>query len=269
MPSLYAHYTFGQRVRKLLPEEMQVCISMFEDQYNLGLQGPDVLFFYRPLKMNGVRYLGHKIHKKPVACYFRKMIPEAKEAGLYSAETAYLLGFLCHFMLDSRVHPYVNRNILETGIKHVDMEGEFEKYLMYRDWYRPEEYPVWKHVPVTDSIFDTLHRMYPWMPGKKVAASACYFRFCKWILTAQCPMKKKMLVGWMRASGLYEKLKGHFIWDELNEKAIPVSEGFVKLYDDEVKHAASMEEWLWNAINSDKKVKYPARFKQNFDGVIL
>ena len=67
--------------------------------------------------------------------------------------------------------------------------------------------------------------------------------------------------------GLEEKLRGQYIWDDLNEKAIPVSEGFAELYDDEINKAAAMEEQLWRIIRSDKKEKFPVRFKQNFDGI--
>lgn len=267
MPSLYAHYTFGQKVKKLLPEEIQICIDLYKDQYDLGLQGPDVLFFYRPLKMNPVRYLGHKLHKKPAAFYFKKMLAVVEEKGPYSPETAYLLGVLCHFMLDSRVHPYVNRKMEETGLGHIDMEGEFEKYLMYRDWVRPEQYPVWKHVPVSRSIFQTVGNMYPWISRYHAAASVCYFHFCKWIATAQCPVKKNFFMWAIKKMGLEEKLRGQYIWDDLNEKAIPVSEGFAELYDDEINKAAAMEEQLWRIIRSDKKEKFPVRFKQNFDGI--
>lgn len=245
MPSLYAHYTFGQKVRKLLPEEIQLCIQRYEDQFDLGLQGPDHLFFYRPLKGNPVNQMGHRIHKKPAFFYFRKMIPVVRKKGLYSPECAYLLGFLCHFMLDSAVHPYVNAKIKETGIKHVDLEGEFEKYLMYQDWVRPEKYPVWKHVPVSRSIFQTMGVMYPWISSYHAGASVVYFRFCKWLLTAQWGAKKKILTWGMKKTGYDEKLRGHYIWDDLKEEAIPVSEGFVKLYEKEINKTVRMEQWLW------------------------
>ena len=45
-------------------------------------------------------------------------------------EYAYLLGFICHFALDSRCHGYINEMVKETGVSHLEIEEEFEKYLL-------------------------------------------------------------------------------------------------------------------------------------------
>lgn len=268
MPGLYAHYTFGQKVKKMLPEEIQICIDLYKDEFDLGLQGPDVLFFYRAYRMNPTRHMGHKIHKKPMACYMRNMLPLVEEKGLYSPECAYLLGFVCHFMLDSGAHPYVNQKKKETKIGHIELEGEFEKYLMYRDWVRPEQYPIWRHVPVSASVRKTVETMYPWVAGRRARASVLYFHYCKWLLTAQCGLKKKLLIWGIDKSGKEKKLRGHYIWDDLKEEAIPVSEGFVEIYEKEIKKAAAMEQRVWKLIQGEELGKYPARFRKNFDGVI-
>ena len=84
MPCLYAHHTFGEKVRALLPSEMQECISTYEEQFQLGLQGPDFLFFFCPLKKNPISDLGHKIHKKPGAFDVKKVLPAVRRKGLYS-----------------------------------------------------------------------------------------------------------------------------------------------------------------------------------------
>ena len=50
MPAAYAHYVFGDRVLSLLPEHLQVMIGgdpKCRELYNLGVQGPDFLYFYR------------------------------------------------------------------------------------------------------------------------------------------------------------------------------------------------------------------------------
>lgn len=71
----------------------------------------------------------------------------------------------------------------------------------------------------------------------------------------------------MQGLDCYEKMEGHFIWDYMKDEAMEASAGFAKIYDEEISVAASMEEKLWRIICSDKKEKYPARFKLNFDGV--
>ena len=44
---------------------------------------------------------------------------------------AYLLGFGCHYILDSTCHPYVNQVAAEGKISHTLFEKEFDRMLMY------------------------------------------------------------------------------------------------------------------------------------------
>lgn len=44
---------------------------------------------------------------------------------------AYLLGFGCHYILDSTCHPYVNQVAAEGKVSHTLFEKEFDRMLMY------------------------------------------------------------------------------------------------------------------------------------------
>ena len=52
MPSTYAHYRFGQEVLKELPNDIKKIIIENKELYDIGLHGPDLLFYYLPLKNN-------------------------------------------------------------------------------------------------------------------------------------------------------------------------------------------------------------------------
>ena len=49
MPSTYAHQHFGNLVFDKLPEKLQEEIAPYRGLYNIGLQGPDIFFYYKPL----------------------------------------------------------------------------------------------------------------------------------------------------------------------------------------------------------------------------
>ena len=49
MPAAYTHYRFGRDVLALLPEELRSVITAHRALYDIGLHGPDIFFFYRPL----------------------------------------------------------------------------------------------------------------------------------------------------------------------------------------------------------------------------
>ena len=61
MPSTYAHYRFGQDVLRALPEKYRTTLLQEEDLFNIGLHGPDLLFYYKP-------FSHHPLTRKVDAC---------------------------------------------------------------------------------------------------------------------------------------------------------------------------------------------------------
>ena len=49
MPSTYAHRRFGANVLEHLPDEVRVQLEMNRELYDIGLHGPDLLFYYLSL----------------------------------------------------------------------------------------------------------------------------------------------------------------------------------------------------------------------------
>ena len=63
MPSTYAHRRFGADVLARLPEELRDKIEPYRALYDLGLHGPDLLFYYKALQSNHVSRLGGAMHE--------------------------------------------------------------------------------------------------------------------------------------------------------------------------------------------------------------
>ena len=72
MPATYAHYRFGKMVYRVLPKEIQRMIKENKEAYLLGLHGPDLVFYYRPVGKNEVNQLGVRMHKEPAVDFFEK-----------------------------------------------------------------------------------------------------------------------------------------------------------------------------------------------------
>ena len=92
----------------------------------LGNQGPDPLFYLaatpaeRPL-----RRIGSTMHRQNTVGLLRAMHEQLVVSGGDSAIAAYALGFLCHYILDSTVHPlvYAQQNaICSIGIERLSGE---------------------------------------------------------------------------------------------------------------------------------------------------
>ena len=108
MPDTTAHHYFGQQVFKALPADVQALLSAHKSVFDLGLQGPDLLFYYKPFLNNQIRELGVQIHwhsaRGRMAAAAARLRERADDAAL-----CYLLGYACHHALDSAFHGDIAR----------------------------------------------------------------------------------------------------------------------------------------------------------------
>ena len=65
MPSTYAHRRFGADVLQQLPAALQDQIGKNRALFDVGLHGPDLLFYYHAAKSNPVSALGNAMHEQP------------------------------------------------------------------------------------------------------------------------------------------------------------------------------------------------------------
>lgn len=72
MPSTYAHRRFGADVLVQLPRELREKITPYRPLYDMGLHGPDLMFYYRALQSNPVNRLGNAMHEQPGRVFFTR-----------------------------------------------------------------------------------------------------------------------------------------------------------------------------------------------------
>ena len=142
MPAAYAHRRFGEELISYLPPSFQKGLAPYMDTFFLGTEGPDVMFYHQPLKSNPVRKKASTMHYATGKSFFlrqgNRLLTEKlvkKEGGGYvpdSADAAYILGFLCHYLVDVHLHPLVYE-LEETGVPHGRIESEFDKVMLRKD----------------------------------------------------------------------------------------------------------------------------------------
>ena len=49
MPTTYTHYRFGKEVISALPRPLQGAIENHRELFDIGLHGPDILFYHKAL----------------------------------------------------------------------------------------------------------------------------------------------------------------------------------------------------------------------------
>ena len=164
MPAAYAHMVFGKEVTAILPLSAQGSINRYPELFGIGLQGPDILFYYHPSETQAYVLYGHNIHKRPAADFFRYALVQLEKLADLEKEkaTAYLMGFLCHFILDSNCHPIVRKHTIPGEASHRQIEREFDRFLMEKDKIRPVWFIPWtKTVPMAEKHADIIALFYP------------------------------------------------------------------------------------------------------------
>lgn len=111
MPGFVTHYIFGREAYHKL-----TCCSQKKNLYDnraafgLGLQGPDIFFYYLPSYLLHHHNIGALAHTKETNAFFFGMLKGSErftqKSDLDIAE-AYLTGFLGHYLLDTICHPYI------------------------------------------------------------------------------------------------------------------------------------------------------------------
>ncbi|MBE7068227.1 MAG: hypothetical protein E7381_02890 [Clostridiales bacterium] len=133
MPAIYAHRRLGEETVKGLDPRLQTLINTYLEAFILGTQGPDILFYYKPLKHNDTRRHGTAIHAESGERVFSALYGLWQTQGeKEDAFKSYLCGYLCHFTLDALCHKYIDDNSCEK-LSHGKIESEFDKFILRKD----------------------------------------------------------------------------------------------------------------------------------------
>ena len=158
MPASYAHYRFGKQVLSFLPADARQCVQRFRRMYDMGLQGPDIFFFYNPFLKTAVGTLDSTFHSQSGRDFF----PAACVQATTEAARAYLYGLLAHYCLDSVSH---------AGLPHAEgsravPEAEFDRYLLELDSVPlPHTYDLSPKLKLTRGECMTVATFYPGATG--------------------------------------------------------------------------------------------------------
>ena len=78
----------------MLSPKLQSKIRPYINYYNIGVHGPDILFYYRSISKNAVNQYGVKVHDEPMRCFLCHAFSVFKRQRRKGAAFAYLAGFM-------------------------------------------------------------------------------------------------------------------------------------------------------------------------------
>lgn len=238
MPTTYTHYRFGRDVCRQLPLSVQEAIDEYQGLYDLGVHGPDLLFYYKALTKNPVNRTGSDIHAKAGYLFFEPAARQVKAMADPEPAMVYLYGFLCHFTLDSFCHPYIEQMSRSQGITHSAIEAELDRFFLEKDGYSPLSYRPIKHL--VPCIFHA-RVVAPFFPGigvRKILTCMKSQPFYLSLLVVPGPARNKLA---RRIAGLKSKSLADMIMPyEKIPACIPMNLHMETLYGQAVSAAVEL-----------------------------
>lgn len=141
MPGFTTHYLFGLNAYKSLNKTADIKKAIYRNHsvYSLGLQGPDIFFYHLPAYLFYSENPGSIAHTAKVEDFLKhllnsyKLFPHPADANIAKA---YIMGFLGHYILDSKCHPYIyaktrfNSKSSKYFGHHINLETEIDTELL-------------------------------------------------------------------------------------------------------------------------------------------
>ena len=216
MPSTYTHYRFGQEVIQKVPKDIQKIILENKELYDIGLHGPDILFYYRPLKNNSINSIGYQMHEHQGKEFFdfASKILQAKQTN---EALAYLLGFICHFTLDASCHGYIDQKIAQSGVSHGEIEVEFDRDLMMKDGLDPLRHKLTNHIIPSIENAKVIAPFFK-VTDKEIMKALKSMKIYNDLLIAPTKLKRNFIYALLHLTGNYKEMHGLIV----NYKANPL-----------------------------------------------
>lgn len=252
MPTTYTHDLFGREIYRQLPAEMKNIIKKNGNLYRIGLHGPDILFYhlFRP----DVSGAGVDMHQEPAAPFFIRGMRLVRERG-DERLLAYLLGFGCHYLLDSTCHPYVNDMDDRKIISHTLLEKEMDRSLMLKTNRDPHHFYPSECIVPRISYGRVIHRVFPQIRTKDILFSLRMMKFLTNLMVYDNRGKRRFFLKMFTGLGgkkLSASAMDHFMRKDPPEGCEGPVERLHDLYERAVLTAPKYLEELYTLSKEDR-----------------
>ncbi len=249
MPAAHVHYRFGKEVLDCLPFVYRKTIEKYRELYDIGLHGPDILFYNKPLSSNEINRTGYEMHDRPAADFFKKAAAVYSSCKNKEALKSYLYGFICHFTLDSTCHPYIEKMSQESRLSHSEIETELERFLMEKDGLNPSEYIPIGHIHATEEASCVIAPCFEPITPQELKASLKGMIRCHQLLHAPKENKRRLLYFALKISGKYDSMQGLIMKPEADELCKRYCILLNNMYTEAVTVASSLIQQYANVLD--------------------
>lgn len=266
MPTTYTHYSFGQEVLKGLNAEKQSIIEKYKELFDVGLHGPDLLFYYNALSKNEVNRYGSALHKLPGSFFFENAVKVIDKQEEQEAYYAYVYGFLCHYVLDVYCHGYIDEKIEASGITHAEIEAELDRELLVMAGKNPVKQKLTGHIKPSEESAAVIQSFFDNIDEKQIYKCMKDMVFYLNALVAPSKLKRGFIFKALKLAGCYEGMHGLIINYEKNPKCADSTEKLLSLYNEAMEKAVELIGELQACV--DENAPLDDFYRYNFSSVI-
>jgi hypothetical protein len=303
MPEFTTHYLFGESITEKFSPEIISIIKNNYSAYKWGLQGPDLLFYSNVILDSGrIARAGVALHHKnpdEILLNMLGYIKQFKNKPEYGSLCSYFYGFVCHYALDSTVHPYVYSLIIKldgqmTSTRHIKIESEIGSLLYHRITNKPvSSFNIYDHYSKNGEFIKPVSEMYVYLiktiSEKTVSKRSIKnsFSFCLFlnkftyllaceksnskVKTAFLKSTKAIVELWAFSNSFIKSDKVendtlnlmHEEWCNLNKPEIMFSDSFPELFDMAIDKALNISRKCDDMLESGKF--YSLDISEKFD----
>ncbi|CDX02721.1 hypothetical protein SDC9_18671 [bioreactor metagenome] len=174
MPACLTHYQFGQEILDRLDPELKSCALAYKGEFDVGLQGPDIFFFYKPYRKTRIAAYGNACHDQPALEMFRPILKKVHHKG----PLAYMMGLICHYILDANCHPYVYKHSSDMFEHHL-MEAAYDRHILTRSGREQARHLT---IPSSGLDFQAMAELWPGMSTATIKKCVTSQRNYIWLL---------------------------------------------------------------------------------------
>ncbi|WP_296880280.1 zinc dependent phospholipase C family protein [Thomasclavelia sp.] len=261
MPASYSHYRLGNIVLNQLDGPLKQILIDYLDFYNIGLHGPDILFYNRPYLHSRVNRLGSSMHKEIAREFFEPALKKLKQTQS-KAQLAYLCGFVCHFILDSNCHSQVDLIMANTKRTHFEIETELDRYFMIKDGLDPLRTHLTNHVHINDDIVTNIEIYFNRASKKDIYKSLTGFKFYDRLLVAPQIYKRALIYLVLKITFTFKRFQGFVVNYKQNKTIEPYLTILENLFNQSIEESIKAINEFVLALKNDLPLS--SRFDQNF-----
>ncbi len=157
MAGTITHAYFACDLYDKLDKNTKSNLKDYKENLKTYSQGHDIFFFTFNFLNHKTKKIGSYMHKHDTRNFFKNIVLYIKDNNLQNNYEimSFLYGYICHYSLDSTVHPYVtyktgifNKKKKETykyNSKHSDLESYVDAYMINsREKIMPNKYKIHK-----------------------------------------------------------------------------------------------------------------------------